>query len=99
MLRTVLVRHHCMWQHYRCVWSPSRSYLSTMQTSTRRITMAIRHYTGASMIRRQSSSVGDYWSMGPTQIFVPTNTELHYTERRFLVGSRSLDCYSATERR
>ncbi|KAH9034365.1 hypothetical protein EDB83DRAFT_2525174 [Lactarius deliciosus] len=52
------------------------------------------------IFRRESvsTSCGDYWSTGQTQMHVTTTTRLRYIKLHPRGYSRSLDCYSVTER-
>src|SRR6266702_1572942 len=104
MLGRMTAGHRCTWQHTIRISTPSRCYSNTTQTSTRRMTKAklryTRPYPTMEIIPRErgSTSCSDYWSMGRTQMHMATTTRLRYIKPRSRGYSRSLECYSVTER-
>ena len=101
MLKRVAAGYRCMWQRTTSSPRPSRCYMNTTQTWTRR-SSRIRLTRPFALLRtrkeRLSTLCVDCWSMGPAQITLAAAAHLCYIKRRSRDGSRSFACYSVTER-
>src|SRR6266702_4573428 len=96
--------HRCTWLPSTCTSRSFRYYSTTTQTSIRGMKKETppytRPYSTLAFLQRerQSTSCGDCWSMGRTQMHVTTIIQLRYTEHRPRDGSRSLTGYSVAVR-